>query len=158
MGSLFQGIQETKVELREEVNNVSGDIVNLLIENMEERLNIIKDLEEELECIVCLETAQAPLYCCQEQHLVCSDCRPRIRETGECPSCRVRYPGGELLRHRAAERTAVRLGTIREELSQLIIELDTVLSSTCYSMRGGSPRPLCEGLPVSCILSGGTLV
>ena len=128
LGSLFEGIRETTVELREEVNNVSGDIVNLLIENMEERLNIIKELEEELECIVCLDTAKAPIYCCQEQHLVCSDCRPRIRETGKCPSCRMRYPGGELLRHRAAERTAVRLGTIREELRNLKTKLENTLS------------------------------
>ena len=128
LGSLFEDIQETRVELREEVNNVSDDIVNLLIENMEEKENVIKELEEDLECIVCLETAQAPIYCCQEQHLVCSDCMPRIRQTGQCPSCRVRYPGGELLRHRAAERTAVRLGTIREELSQLIIELENTLT------------------------------
>ena len=128
LGSLFEDIQETRVELREEVNNVSDDIVNLLIENMEEKENVIKELEEELECIVCLGTTTAPIYCCQEQHLVCSDCRPRIRQTGQCPSCRVRYPGGELLRHRAAERTAVRLGTIREELSQLIMELENTLT------------------------------
>ena len=47
MGSLFEGIRETTVELREEVNNVSDDIVNLLIENMEEKQNIIKELERE---------------------------------------------------------------------------------------------------------------
>ena len=99
-----------------------------LTKSIKEKEDLIKELEEDLECIVCMETSKAPIYCCQEQHLVCSDCRPRIRQTGQCPSCRVRYPGGELLRHRAAERTAVRLGTIREELRNLNIELENNLS------------------------------
>ena len=101
---------------------------NHLIKHISEKEDLIKELEEELECIVCMETSKAPIYCCQEQHLVCSDCRPRIRQTGQCPSCRVRYPGGELLRHRAAERTAVRLGTIREELRNINTKLENSLS------------------------------
>ena len=82
----------------------------------------------ELECVVCLETGSFPLYCCQEQHLVCSTCRPGVRRTGKCPSCRAPYPGGDLLRHRFAERTAERLGDLRQELANLRTELDENLS------------------------------
>ena len=81
-----------------------------------------------MECIVCLEAGQAPLYCCQEQHLVCSDCMPGVRETGQCPSCRLRYPGGDLLRHRAAERTAARLGGLRGQLGGLNNKLENTLT------------------------------
>ena len=86
----------------------------------------INELEEELECVVCLNTVESPLYCCQNQHLVCSSCRPGVRERGRCPSCRAQYPGGDLLRHRAAERNGERLRRLRQELTQLQTGLDYV--------------------------------
>ena len=46
--------------------------------------------EQEVECPVCMELASAPIFMCQEQHLVCSSCRPRLRE---CPECREVYRG-----------------------------------------------------------------
>ena len=110
-----------------DMNLLKKNLTKNLTKSIKEKEDLIKELEEDLECIVCLDTAQAPIYCCQEQHLVCSDCRPRIRQTGQCPSCRVRYPGGELLRHRAAERTAVRLAAIREELGSLNTRLQSYL-------------------------------
>ena len=122
------GTAEFEIErLRKDIKNVNENMKNHLIESIIEKEKTIRELEEDLECDVCLETAQSPIYCCQEQHLVCSDCRPKIRNTRQCPSCRVRYPGGDLLRHRAAERTAVRLGTIREELRNLTTRLQTFL-------------------------------
>ena len=66
----------------------------------------IKELEEELECPVCLEVANmAPIYKCQEDHLVCrsqtfsrfqerffvfSRCRPKLED---CPQCRAIFCG-----------------------------------------------------------------
>ena len=76
----------------------------------------ISDKEADLECPVCLETAEGDIYSCQEQHLICSTCRPRVKE---CPECRVAYKG-PLRRHRYAEKTAVELRKLREELSQLL--------------------------------------
>ena len=69
-----------------------------------------------LECPVCLETAEGDIYSCQEQHLICSTCRPKVTE---CPECRVAYKF-PLRRHRYAEKTAVELRKLREELSQLL--------------------------------------
>ena len=31
-----------------------------------------------LECPVCLETANIPIYTCPKQHLICSECRPKV--------------------------------------------------------------------------------
>ena len=31
-----------------------------------------------LECPVCLETANIPIYTCPKQHLICSECRPQV--------------------------------------------------------------------------------
>ena len=44
-------------------------------------LNINKKIEakeSDLECPVCLEVSAAPIFSCDEQHLICSDCRPKV--------------------------------------------------------------------------------
>ena len=99
----------------------------VLIKSITEKEAVIKELEEEVQCVVCLKPGESPLYCCQDQHLVCSTCRPRVR--GRCPSCRVKYLGGDLLSHRAAERNAERLRRLRTELTQLKTDLDNNLPS-----------------------------
>ena len=57
----------------------------------------IKEKEEHLECPVCLETAEAPIYTCQEMHLICANCRPKLKE---CPECRAPYQA-QPRRHRS---------------------------------------------------------
>ena len=98
---------------------MNNERVKYLVDSITDKEATLKELEEELECVVCLETGSSPLYCCQEQHLVCSTCRPGVRRTGKCPSCRAPYPGGDLFRHRFAERTAERLGALRQDLDNL---------------------------------------
>ena len=111
-----------------EVELLKKEKVNYLIKSITEKEATLKQLEEKLECVVCLETGSSPLYCCQEQHLVCSTCMPGVRRTGQCPACRAPYPGGDLLRHRFAERTAERLGALRQDLDNLRTELDNILN------------------------------
>ena len=75
-------------------------------------LNSIREKEAELECPVCLETAVGgEIFSCIHQHLVCSQCRPRVRK---CPTCRQPYPPTPL-RHRYAEKMAVELQNLREK-------------------------------------------
>ena len=57
----------------------------------------IKEKEELLMCPVCFETAEAPIFMCQEMHLICSNCRPKLKE---CPECRAPYKA-QLRRHRS---------------------------------------------------------
>ena len=38
----------------------------------------IEAKEKELECPVCFEVASAPIYMCEELHLICSSCRPKV--------------------------------------------------------------------------------
>ena len=75
----------------------------------------VKEKEADLECPVCLETAEVPIYTCQEMHLICSHCRPQLTD---CPECRAPYQG-QPRRHRYAEKTATELKKLREELAQL---------------------------------------
>merc|ERR1719300_961643 len=49
----------------------------------------IEAKEKELECPVCLEVASVPIFCCDDQHIICSDCRPKV---SVCPECRDPYP------------------------------------------------------------------
>ena len=85
-------------------------------------LNSIKEKESELECPVCLETAGGEIFSCVEQHLVCSQCRPRVVE---CPQCRQSYPPTPL-RHRYAEKSVGELERLREELGRIVGELNEV--------------------------------
>ena len=48
----------------------------------------ISSKESSLECPVCLEVASTPIFMCEEQHLLCGSCRPRIQA---CPECRLQY-------------------------------------------------------------------
>ena len=127
---LVRSITEKEATLKE----LEVDFELLKKEKNERVKNLVRSITEmertlkELECVVCLDTGSFPLYCCQEQHLVCSDCRLGVRRTGKCPSCRAPYPGGDLLRHRFAERTAERLGALRQELDNLRTELDNILN------------------------------
>jgi len=74
----------------------------------------IEEKEAALECPVCLETARAPIFMCQQQHLICFKCRPRL---ASCPECRETYQGLPR-RHRYAERDAEELEKMRTELTR----------------------------------------
>merc|ERR1712210_448415 len=78
----------------------------------------IKEVERELECPVCFEIAsQAPIFRCEEDHLICSKCREKV---ASCPVCRVEYPGGAGKRLRGAERQAERLAAMYKERESLL--------------------------------------
>ena len=89
---------------------------------VEERLlkllkNSISDKEKDLECPVCLEIAEVPIYSCQESHLICNSCMPKLTS---CPVCRQSFKGkGVSRRHRYAEKSAAELKELQEELENL---------------------------------------
>jgi len=73
----------------------------------------ILELEEELECPVCLEVATvAPIYKCPDDHLLCRICRPKL---SECPQCRVSLDLSFKRLRGGAERQAERLLALRVE-------------------------------------------
>lgn len=75
----------------------------------------ISEKEADLECPVCLETAEAPIFMCQEMHLICSVCQPKLTH---CPECRQSYLRASR-RHRFAEKNAEDLQKLRQELTQI---------------------------------------
>ena len=72
----------------------------------------IVEKERQLECPVCLEVAAPPILMCSELHLICSDCRPRIKN---CPVCRKDFQN-DSKRHRFAEQMAQEIEDLRKEL------------------------------------------
>ena len=76
----------------------------------------IAEKEAELECPVCLEVAAPPILMCSELHLICSDCRPKLKK---CPVCRKSFRGrGVPKRHRFAEQMVQDVENMRKELRE----------------------------------------
>ena len=101
----------------EEVGPPTNELMlMILLNSVVER---IQKKEADLECPVCLETAQVPIYTCSNQHLICSECRSQVAQES-CPECRTPYDGME--RHRYAEKN-------REELEEMYIEKKTIETS-----------------------------
>ena len=76
----------------------------------------IADKEKDLECPVCLEVASAPIFMCSEQHLICTNCRPKVKE---CPECRLQYEG-KPKKHRYAEKMAEELAGLRKQRINIV--------------------------------------
>ena len=71
----------------------------------------IDALKQELECPVCFVVATNPIFKCEDDHLICSICRPKMTQ---CPQCRANYQGGPK-RFRGAERMADKLADLYRE-------------------------------------------
>merc|ERR550519_551198 len=103
-------------------NTETQRLISFLTKSIEEKEEAIREKESDLECPVCLETAGGEIFSCVEQHLVCSQCRPRVVE---CPQCRQSYPPTPI-RHRYAEKMVGELERLREELARIVVELNEV--------------------------------
>ena len=76
-----------------------------------------------LECPVCLETSQPPIYQCHNEHLICNDCRVKVDD--KCPECRQSY-NGDYKRARFAEKIVEEKQNFEEQRKVLLQEdLDT---------------------------------
>eukprot|EP00092_Neocalanus_flemingeri_P027176 GFUD01029472.1.p1 GENE.GFUD01029472.1~~GFUD01029472.1.p1 ORF type:complete len:448 (+),score=137.62 GFUD01029472.1:36-1379(+) len=78
----------------------------------------IQKYEQKLECPVCLETCQQPIFQCHESHIICNACRSRVKR---CPQCLVTFEKRKQ-RHRYAEEDA-------EELLKLYKEREAVFNN-----------------------------
>ena len=85
---------------KEEILNAEDEVKGKVDKMIGFLKGSIATKESELECPTCLEVAPPPLYMCQDSHLICSACRPRL---DRCPLCRVPLPGS-VRRHRFAEK------------------------------------------------------
>ena len=96
----------TQLELEPRAEN--NKLIDFMLKSIEEK-------EAELACPVCFETAEAPIFMCQQMHLICSSCQPKVTS---CPECREDYQGPPR-RHRYAERDAEELKKMKDELAKM---------------------------------------
>ena len=76
----------------------------------------VEEKKKALECPVCLETAQIPIYMCQNCHLVCRDCLPKLKE---CPECRDKY-SKPVMKHRFAEKMVEEKTKIEQKIKDVL--------------------------------------
>jgi len=101
----------------------------------------IIEKERDLECPVCLEIAACPIYMCSESHLICRNCRPKVKK---CPECRVKY-GVKPKIHRYAEKTAEELDRLRNQRMKILEQQSTPGWNSRASSWGGGVAPTPPG-------------
>ena len=100
-----------------EARNQEKALLTFLTTSIQEKEDLIRQKEADLECPVCLEipATGAKIFSCTQQHQVCSSCWPRV---SQCPVCRKRYPPTPI-RHRYAEKGVEELDKLRLEKIKL---------------------------------------
>ena len=76
------GSLQTRIDaLTNDGINMSDTVDKEKLETQRFLSNINKKIEakeSDLECPVCLEVSTAPIFSCDEQHIICSDSRPKV--------------------------------------------------------------------------------
>ena len=94
--------------------NEQSELLNYLQESLQEK-------EKELECPVCLETAEVPIFMCHESHLVCNTCLPKLKT---CPECREKMPNPSK-RHRYAEKQLEEAKKVQHKIDSILKDVTT---------------------------------
>ena len=85
--------------LSQPVNPVS----TICLENLNEVLQVQETACSHLECIVCYDVTAGQVYSCEQDHLLCHDCKsnPNVLT---CPICRQNFENIPVRRNRLAEK------------------------------------------------------
>ena len=72
---------KTKIDDLSNIENVEPESKshNLNLQWLESIERKIEAKEKELECPVCFEVAAGPIFCCDDQHIICCNCRPKVK-------------------------------------------------------------------------------
>jgi len=110
--------------IRSVIGETSSKMVNK--EFLKHLRDEISNMEQELECPVCLEVSEVPIYTCPAQHHICANCwsdvmgsRNRRRWRHPCPTCRADIQNPPP-RHRLMEKMADQLKQSRTKLDKMM--------------------------------------
>ncbi|TRY63116.1 hypothetical protein TCAL_08235 [Tigriopus californicus] len=78
----------------------------------------LKELEQELECPICMDISRPPIYQCEEGHIICSTCKPLLTH---CPHCSKLYLN-PVIRCRFAEKLADKYFKLVEKVNEELAE------------------------------------
>lgn len=88
---------------------------------------------EELECIVCQDYMEAPIYICATGHSICSKCRKRV---AQCPLCEAVFAGArnfalEKLCEKAEVACKIKKGNFLTKIKELTLNCPLKTSHKC---------------------------
>ena len=110
----------------------------------QESLFSISEIEDALECVICLEFPKnSPVYQCENGHVLCSSCHARVIN---CPTCRVKL---RRIRCLAVEKVIARFGKLCKFSSygcNVRLSLDSLESheARCGFQPVKCPSPSCN--------------
>ena len=85
---------KSKIEALDKVKTLQPKTPELLVEidrqikaklvgHIEEIDRQIEAKEKELECPICFDVASPPIFRCDELHIICFDCRPKVKKISQ---------------------------------------------------------------------------
>ena len=87
-----------------------------------------RDVEQALECPVCMTLPEGEVHQCNEGHCYCVSCWNRLEEPRRCPECRQELP--QTNRNRAAERAIAALASSCEAIERGVNNVLTIIVVT----------------------------
>lgn len=107
---LFDIVSLNPPKLSEQIKAEMEKVKNELLILMEEK-------KERLMCPACIDLPSGKIFCCSNQHVICSTCLPRL-VGNTCPSCREAL-GARPRRHIHAEAGVRELQRLREVVNRI---------------------------------------
>jgi len=106
MEATFVSDKDKLLKEFEGVHNINVDLGKVI-------RDMIAKKKALLECPVCYEISAPPIYKCPREHLVCSNCIPKVNK---CPSCRIPILQNNDNRFRSAEENWEELQELMDKL------------------------------------------
>ena len=116
IAKIDEDIKETFVFAGERLSRRNEELVENNSAMKEFLRETISKKESYLECPVCYRTSSPPIYKCVMEHLICSNCIPRVNN--KCPTCRSKF-GSTGRSFRLAEESWRELQNMKSKLEEM---------------------------------------
>ena len=124
---LQDSIQKTKFQLTRVQDQEGEKLCNDKRARNEEKVDLkairidqlakeIEEKERDLECPVCFELCNKPIFMCDLSHQICKECKPKMKF---CPQCREPYKNHKM-RHKVKEMTSDKLQILYKNMKELL--------------------------------------
>jgi len=116
IAKIDEDIKETFVVAGERLSRRNEELVENNSAMKEFLRETISKKESCLECPVCFHISSPPIYKCVKEHLICSNCLPRVNN--KCPTCRSGYARTDRI-FRLAEENWRELQIMKTKLEEM---------------------------------------
>ena len=116
IAKIEEEIKETFVVAGERLSKKNEELVENNSAMKEFLIDTISKKESWLECPVCYQISSPPIYKCFKEHLICSNCLPRMNN--KCPTCRSGFARTDRI-FRLAEENWRELQSMKTKLEEM---------------------------------------